>query len=316
MKTAILIPCYNEAQTIKKVIDDFKKSMPHADIYVYDNNSSDNTAQIAREAGAIVRYEYKQGKGNVVRSMFRDIEADCYIMVDGDDTYPASFGPKLEKLVLEGKADMAVGDRLSSSYFTENKRRFHNSGNVIVRKLINFLFRADLNDIMTGARAFSKEFVKSYAIISKGFEIETEMTIFALDNNFKIVEETIEYRDRPEGSESKLNTYSDGVKVLATIGRLFRDTKPFAFFGIISLIFFLIGLAFFIPVFATYLSTGLVFKIPTLIIITAVWVIAMLNFFCGIVLSVLKKQDRQNFERQLTILRYLSSIDYANRHDD
>lgn len=316
MKTAVLIPCYNEAQTIKKVINDFKESMPHADIYVYDNNSSDNTAQIAEEAGAIVRYEYKQGKGNVVRSMFRDIEADCYIMVDGDDTYPASFGPELEKLVLEGKADMAVGDRLSSSYFTENKRRFHNSGNVIVRKLINFFFRADLNDIMTGARAFSKEFVKSYAIISKGFEIETEMTIFALDNNFKIVEETIEYRDRPEGSESKLNTYSDGVKVLATIGRLFRDTKPFAFFGIISLIFFLVGLAFFIPVFATYLSVGLVFKIPTLIIITAVWVIAMLNFFCGIVLSVLKKQDRQNFERQLTILRYLSRIDHTNRHDN
>lgn len=308
MKTAVLIPCYNEAQTIKKVIEDFKETMPHADIYVYDNNSSDNTAQVAKEAGAIVRYEYRQGKGNVVRSMFRDIEADCYIMVDGDDTYPASFGPKLEKLILEGKADMAVGDRLSSSYFTENKRRFHNSGNVIVRKLINFFFRAELNDIMTGARAFSREFVKSYAIISKGFEIETEMTIFALDNNFKIVQEAIEYRDRPEGSESKLNTYSDGVKVLATIGRLFRDTKPFAFFGILSLVFFLIGLAFFIPVFVTYLGTGLVFKIPTLITITAVWMIAMLNFFCGIVLSVLKKQDRQNFERQLTMLRYLGNL--------
>ncbi|MDE5600310.1 MAG: glycosyltransferase family 2 protein, partial [Oscillospiraceae bacterium] len=206
MKTAILIPCYNEEKTIKKVIEDFKKEMPHSTIYVYDNNSTDETAKIASEAGAIVRKEFKQGKGNVVRSMFRDIDADCYIMVDGDDTYPAKFGPMLEKLVLDGEADMAVGDRLSSTYFTENKRKFHNFGNVIVRKLINLIFNSNMKDIMTGARAFSRDFVKSFPVISKGFEIETEMTIFALDHNFKIVEKPIDYKDRPNGSESKLNT--------------------------------------------------------------------------------------------------------------
>lgn len=210
MKTAVLIPCYNEAKTIGRVVADFKEKMPHADIYVYDNNSTDNTAELAEQAGAIVRYEHKQGKGNVVRTMFREVDADCYVMVDGDDTYPADFGPRLEQLVLSGKADMAVGDRLSSTYFTENKRPFHNFGNVLVRRMINFLFRAKLNDIMTGARAFSKDFVKSFPVISKGFEIETEMTIFALDNNFAIKEVPIAYQDRPQGSESKLNTYSDG----------------------------------------------------------------------------------------------------------
>lgn len=305
MKTVVLIPCYNEAQTIEKVINDFKENMPHADIYVYDNNSSDNTAEIAKKAGAIVRHEYKQGKGNVVRSMFRDIDADCYIMVDGDDTYPASFGPKLEKLILEGKADMAVGDRLSSTYFTENKRAFHNFGNVLVRKLINILFGAKLNDIMTGARAFSRDFVKTFPVLSKGFEIETEMTIFALDNNMKIVEEPIEYRDRPDGSESKLNTYSDGFKVLKTIASLFRDTKPFAFFTIISMILLAISIGFFIPIFSGYLSTGLVDKIPTLVVLSAILAIACICFFVGVVLTVLKKNHRQDFERQLNILRYL-----------
>ena len=305
MKTVVLIPCYNEAQTIEKVINDFKENMPHADIYVYDNNSSDNTAEIAKKAGAIVRHEYKQGKGNVVRSMFRDIDADCYIMVDGDDTYPASFGPKLEKVVLEGKADMAVGDRLSSTYFTENKRAFHNFGNVLVRKLINILFGAKLNDIMTGARAFSRDFVKTFPVLSKGFEIETEMTIFALDNNMKIVEEPIEYRDRPDGSESKLNTYSDGFKVLKTIASLFRDTKPFAFFTIISVILLAISIGFFIPIFSGYLSTGLVDKIPTLVVLSAILAIACICFFVGVVLTVLKKNHRQDFERQLNILRYL-----------
>lgn len=305
MKTVVLIPCYNEAQTIKKVIEDFKHNMPHAEIYVYDNNSSDGTDKIAKEAGAIVRYEYKQGKGNVVRSMFRDIDADCYIMVDGDDTYPAEFGPKLEKLVLEGKADLAVGDRLSSTYFSENKRPFHNVGNVLVRKLINLIFGAKLNDIMTGARAFSRDFVKSYPVLSKGFEIETEMTIFALDNNFKIVEEPIEYRDRPDGSESKLNTYSDGFKVLKTIASLFRDTKPFAFFSIISVILLAISIGFFIPIFSGYLSTGLVDKIPTLIVLSAILAIACICFFVGVILTVLKKNHKQDFERQLNILRYL-----------
>lgn len=305
MKTVVLIPCYNEAQTIKKVIEDFKNNMPHAEIYVYDNNSSDNTAEIAEKAGAIVRHEYKQGKGNVVRSMFRDIDADCYIMVDGDDTYPASFGPKLEKLILEGKADMAVGDRLSSTYFTENKRAFHNFGNVLVRRLINVLFGAKLNDIMTGARAFSRDFVKTFPVLSKGFEIETEMTIFALDNNMKIVEEPIEYRDRPDGSESKLNTYSDGFKVLKTIASLFRDTKPFAFFTIISVILLAISIGFFIPIFSGYLSTGLVDKIPTLVVLSAILAIACICFFVGVILTVLKKNHRQDFERQLNILRYL-----------
>lgn len=305
MKTVVLIPCYNEAQTIEKVIKDFKNNMPHAEIYVYDNNSTDGTDEIARKAGAIVRYEYKQGKGNVVRAMFRDIDADCYIMVDGDDTYPASFGPKLEKLILEGKADLAVGDRLSSTYFTENKRPFHNVGNVLVRKLINLIFNAKLNDIMTGARAFNRDFVKTYPVLSKGFEIETEMTIFALENNFRIVEEPIEYRDRPEGSESKLNTYSDGFKVLKTISSLFRDTKPFAFFGIISAFLLIVSAIFFVPILSDYLSTGLVAKFPTLIVLTVLMSLSFFSFFCGVILTVLKKQHRQNFERNLNLLRYM-----------
>lgn len=300
--TAVLIPCYNESHTIEKVVKDFQKAMPHASIYVYDNNSMDGTDEIAGRAGAIVRYEYRQGKGNVVRTMFREIEADCYIMVDGDDTYPASFGPLLEKEVLEGRADMAVGDRLSSTYFTENKRRFHNSGNKLVRGLINWLFKADMHDIMTGARAFSREFVKSFPVISKGFEIETEMTIFALDNNFKIVEKAIEYQDRPAGSQSKLNTYSDGIKVLKTIGTLFRDTRPFAFFNTISLILAAIGLVFFVPIWLDFLATGVVARFPTLIVIIGIFIAALLNFFCGMILTVLKKQDRQNFERYLNLI--------------
>lgn len=306
MKTAVLIPCYNEAKTIGRVVADFKEKMPHADIYVYDNNSTDNTAELAEQAGAIVRYEHKQGKGNVVRTMFREVDADCYVMVDGDDTYPADFGPRLEQLVLSGKADMAVGDRLSSTYFTENKRPFHNFGNVLVRRMINFLFRAKLNDIMTGARAFSKDFVKSFPVISKGFEIETEMTIFALDNNFAIKEVPIAYQDRPQGSESKLNTYSDGLKVLKTIVNLFKDTKPLAFFSILSLILLLISFGFFLPILIQFVQTGIVDKFPTLIVISALTVIALLNFFCGVILSVLKKQHRQNFERQLTVLHELA----------
>lgn len=305
-KTVVLIPCYNEAQTIRKVVLDFKNVLPDAEVYVYDNNSTDHTAEIAEEAGAIVRHEYKQGKGNVVRAMFRDIDADCYIMADGDDTYPAAFAVELQKTILEGKADMAVGDRLSSTYFTENKRRFHNAGNVIVRNLINFLFDAHLNDIMTGARAFNRDFVKTFPVISKGFEIETEMTIFALDNNFKIAEFPIEYRDRPDGSESKLNTYSDGIKVLKTIVSLFRDTKPMAFFSIISAIMLLIGIGMFIPILVEFIKTAYVYKVPTLIVSCACITIAILNFFCGVVLSVLKKQHRQKFEQYLTIIRYLS----------
>lgn len=309
MKTAILIPCYNEALTIKKVIEDFKMVMPHATIYVYDNNSTDGTDKIAKEAGATVVYEYKQGKGNVVRSMFRDIEADCYIMVDGDDTYPASFAPKLEELVLNGKADLAVGDRLSSTYFTENKRAFHNFGNVLVRKLINLIFKSKLNDIMTGARAFSRDFVKTYPVLSKGFEIETEMTIFALDNNFKIVEVPIEYRDRPDGSESKLNTFSDGYKVIRTIASLFRDTKPFTFFTIISVILFLISIIMFIPILKSFLDTGLVLKFPTLMAVCLLVMVGCLSFFCGVILTVLQKQHKQNFERTLNIMRHMKEKD-------
>ena len=308
MKTVILIPCYNEAKTIKTVIEDFKKEMPHADIYVYDNNSNDGTDKIAREAGAIVRYEYRQGKGNVVRSMFRDIDADCYIMVDGDATYPASFAPKLEKLVLEGKADLAVGDRLSSTYFTENKRAFHNFGNVLVKNMINLIYKSNLKDIMTGARAFSRDFVKMYPVASKGFEIETEMTIFALEHNFKIVEEPIEYKDRPDGSESKLNTYSDGFKVIKKIFSLFKSTKPFAFFSIITLILLAIAAAFFIPILIDFTRTGIVDKIPTLVCITALFVVAILNFFCGIILSVIKEQDRNNFEINYNLMRHAFKI--------
>ena len=269
---------------------------------------------IAEQAGAIVRYEHKQGKGNVVRTMFREVDADCYVMVDGDDTYPADFGPRLEQLVLSGKADMAVGDRLSSTYFTENKRPFHNFGNVLVRRMINFLFRAKLNDIMTGARAFSKDFVKSFPVISKGFEIETEMTIFALDNNFAIKEVPIAYQDRPQGSESKLNTYSDGLKVLKTIVNLFKDTKPLAFFSILSLILLLISFGFFLPILIQFVQTGIVDKFPTLIVISALTVIALLNFFCGVILSVLKKQHRQNFERQLTVLHELARLKQEDAH--
>ena len=296
MKTAVLIPCYNEAKTIGRVVADFKEKMPHADIYVYDNNSTDNTAELAEQAGAIVRYEHKQGKGNVVRTMFREVDADCYVMVDGDDTYPADFGPRLEQLVLSGKADMAVGDRLSSTYFTENKRPFHNFGNVLVRRMINFLFRAKLNDIMTGARAFNKDFVKSFPVISKGFEVP------------------IAYQDRPQGSESKLNTYSDGLKVLKTIVNLFKDTKPLAFFSILSLILLLISFGFFLPILIQFVQTGIVDKFPTLIVISALTVIALLNFFCGVILSVLKKQHRQNFERQLTVLHELARLKQEDAH--
>lgn len=305
MKTAILIPCYNEAKTIERVIKDFQKHMPNADIYVYDNNSTDDTYNIAKNAGAIVRREVRQGKGNVVRSMFRDIEADCYIMADGDNTYPAEFGPMLEREVLEGRADMAVGDRLSSTYFTENKRRFHNFGNVLVKNIINFIYHSKINDVMTGARAFSRDFVKSFPVLCKGFEIETEMTIFALDNNFRIVELPISYQDREEGSDSKLNTYSDGFKVLKTIFELFRDTKPMTFFTAIASIFMLVALVLFIPVLIEYLETGLVPRMPTFLAAVAFGITSIINMFTGVILSVLRKQHRQQFETNLNIIRSL-----------
>lgn len=295
-KIAVLIPCYNEAKTIKKVVEDYKKALPNADIYVYDNNSTDHTDEIARKAGAIVRYEYRQGKGNVIRSMFKDIDADCYLMIDGDDTYPASNAKEMCDLILDKKADMVIGDRLSSTYFAENKRPFHNFGNRLVRGLINFLFESNVRDIMTGYRAFSYDFVKTFPVLSKGFEIETEMTIHALDKNFLLKEVKVGYRDRPAGSVSKLNTYRDGFRVLKTIGRLFKEYKPTVFFSIISLLFLIISLAFGIPVFAEYFKTGLVPRYPTLIFSGFMLMIAIIMFACGLILEVVVKKNRQLFE--------------------
>ena len=296
---AVLIPCYNESKTIEKVVTDWKKALPEAVIYVYDNNSTDKTDEIARRAGAIVRYEYQQGKGNVVRSMFRDIDAKCYIMIDGDDTYPAEFGPEMVKEVLEKNVDMVVGDRLSSTYFTENKRPFHNFGNTIVRNSINRLFKTDIRDIMTGYRAFSYQFVKTFPVLSKGFEIETEMTIHAVDKNMHISNVIVTYRDRPEGSEPKLNTVSDGMKVLRTIGSLYRDYKPFQFFGIISLILLLLAIGFFIPVAIDYYHIGLVNRYPTLIVCGFAVIAALLSFFAGLILDTMLKTDKREFEFKL-----------------
>ena len=305
MKTAILIPCYNEAKTIGKVITDFKKTMPHADIYVYDNNSTDNTDDIAKKLGAIVKYEYKQGKGNVVRSMFREIKADCYIMVDGDNTYPVEPALEFERIILNGEADMVIGDRLSSTYFEENNRLFHNTGNRTVRKFINLFFKSELNDIMTGMRAFNYNFVKSFPISSKEFEIETEMSVFALINNFKIKEIPVEYRDRIEGSESKLNTYKDGYKVMMMIVSLIRDERPLFFFSTISLILLIIGGIYFFPILLKFLSTGKVLKIPSLIMIATVVIVAVIIFFAGVILHVLKKQHKDNLEHHLILLTEL-----------
>ena len=295
-KIAILIPCYNESKTIAKVIRDYRLVLPTADIYVYDNNSTDGTDSIAKKEGAIIKYEYRQGKGNVIRSMFRDIDADCYIMIDGDDTYPAENAQEMCDLVLDKGIDMVIGDRLSSTYFEENKRPFHNLGNSLVRGLINYLFHSNVKDIMTGYRAFSKPFVKHFPVLSKGFEIETEMTIHALDKNFLIQEVPVKYRDRPEGSVSKLNTYSDGFKVLMTIARLFRDYKPYSFFSVIFLIFEFIAFLLMIPIISDYLTSGLVPRFPTLIVAGVISVIGVLFYFCGIILDVVVKKHRQLFE--------------------
>ena len=301
-KVAVLVPCYNEELTIGKVIEDFQAEMPEAVIYVYDNNSSDRTAEIAESLGAQVRYEYQQGKGNVIRSMFREIEADCYVMVDGDDTYPAKDAAKLAQLVLDGKADMAIGDRLSSTYFQENKRAFHNAGNRVVRGLINLLFKSHVKDIMTGCRAFNRRFVKGFPVLSSGFEIETEMTIHALDKRMALQEIPIEYRDRMEGSESKLNTFSDGFRVLKTILSLFKNYKPFMFFGLISLILALLAVGTFLPVFIGYLRTGLVMKFPTLIVSVGMATLSVLSLVCGLILDTVKKYARQFYELNLNIL--------------
>ena len=301
-KIAVLVPCYNESQTIAKVVTDFKRVLPQAEVYVYDNNSKDGTDEIARKSGAIVRYEYQQGKGNVVRSMFRDIDADCYILVDGDDTYPAEHAVEMVEWVLEKKVDMVIGDRLSTTYFKENKRPFHNFGNKIVRNLINGIFKGNVKDIMTGYRAFSPLFVKSFPVISKGFEIETEMTIYALDKNIYIKELPIEYRDRPEGSESKLNTISDGLKVLNMIVQLFREYKPLGFFTWIAAIFGVAGIAFFVPVFIDYLNTGLVERFPTLIVAGFLVVAGLLFWMCGVILQVVVKKHKQLAEVQMNMI--------------
>lgn len=296
---AVLIPCYNEAQTIKKVVTDWKQALPEAVIYVYDNNSTDQTDQIAREAGAIVRYEYKQGKGNVVRRMFREIDAKCYFMIDGDDTYPCEPARQMADEVLNRGADMVVGDRLSSTYFSENKRPFHNFGNSLVRTAINHLFCSDIRDIMTGYRAFSYQFVKTFPVLSRGFEIETEMSIHAVDKNMLVKNVVVEYRDRPEGSVSKLNTYSDGLRVLKTIFRLYKDYHPLRFFGLLAAILTLTATLFFLPVLLEYIRTGLVPRYPTLIVCGFCMVSALLSLFAGMILQTLIAKSRQDFEFRL-----------------
>ena len=304
-RIAILIPCYNEAQTISKVINDWKRELPNATVYVYDNNSTDGTGDIAEKEGAVVRREYSQGKGNVIRRMFREIEAECYIMVDGDDTYPANCAKEMVSLVLDKDADMVVGDRLSSTYFTENKRPFHNFGNTIVRKFINKLFNTNVKDIMTGCRAFSYQFVKTFPVLSKGFEIETEMTIHAVDKNMRIETVIVDYRDRPEGSESKLNTFSDGSKVLMTIARLYKNYKPFSFFSFFSAILMVAAIIMFIPVIIQYFQTGLVERFPTLIVSGFIALAAIQAFFAGLILNTIVVKEKQDFEHKLQVIREL-----------
>ena len=298
-KIAVLIPCYNEEKTVEKVVSDFKRVLPEAVVYVYNNNSTDRTAELAQKAGAVVRNEYMQGKGNVIRRMFREIDAQCYIMADGDDTYPAEDAPEMARLVLEQQADMVVGDRLSSTYFTENTRPFHNLGNRLVRGSIQLLFRNNIKDIMTGYRAFSYEFVKTFPVISKGFEIETEMSIHAVNANMHLENVIIGYRDRPEGSVSKLNTYSDGFKVLRTIARLYRVYKPLGFFGLIAAFLFLLAALFFVPVLNTYAQTGLVPNFPTLIVCGFTVLASLQSLFSGLILETIRQKNRQDFEINL-----------------
>ncbi|WP_412054956.1 glycosyltransferase family 2 protein [Aerococcus urinaeequi] len=313
---AVLIPCYNESQTIEKVIADFKTALPEATIYVYDNNSSDNTAELAARAGAVVRFEHQQGKGNVIRSMFRDIDAACYLMIDGDDTYPAEHARDMVAPILAHRAQMVVGDRLSSTYFEENKRPFHNVGNRTVRALINVLFKNNVRDIMTGYRAFSYEFVKSFPVLSQGFEIETEMTIFALDKNLGIENVVIEYRDRPEGSESKLNTVSDGLKVLRTIGRLFKNYKPLLFFSLVSLLLLLIAVILFVPIWIDFNQTGTVERFPTLIVAGFIGLTGIILFIAGLILDVITQNERQRFEIEYTKFNAIKKLEGLSDYED
>lgn len=310
-KIAVLIPCYNEEKTIEKVIKDAKAALPEATIYVYNNNSQDRTAEIAEAAGAVVRNEYMQGKGNVIRRMFREIDALVYVMVDGDDTYPMESAPEMVDLVLTHNSDMVVGDRLSSTYYQENKRPFHNFGNNLVRGSINKLFKCNVRDIMTGFRAFSYEFVKTFPVLSKGFEIETEMTIHAVYNNMQIDNVVIDYRDRPEGSVSKLNTYADGFKVLRTIARLYRSYKPFGFFSIVAAFLAILSIIFVTPIFTEYWATHMVPRFPTLIVCCFVMMAAVISMFAGIILSTLAINDRRQFEMQLNMLHRHKDSDYA-----
>ena len=306
-KIVVLIPCYNEALTVAKVVRDYHKALPEAEIYVYDNNSTDHTDVIAQTAGAMVRYEHRQGKGNVVRSMFRDIEADCYLMIDGDDTYPANNAREMCDAVLKNGADMVIGDRLSATYFEENKRPFHGFGNVLVRKFINALWcpKEEIKDVMTGYRAFSPLFVKSFPVLSQGFEIETEMTIHALDNNLYVKSLPVTYRDRPMGSNSKLNTYRDGIKVLLTIFNMYRYYKPLRFFGLIALFLASLSVALFVPVFVEYMQTGLVPRFPTLIVSGFSMLAAILAFSCGLILDTHAKNNRKHMEVQMNIIKML-----------
>ena len=295
-KIAVLIPCYNEAKTIEKVVKDFKVALPEATIYVYDNNSKDGTDEIAKNAGAVVRYERKQGKGNVTRTMFREIDAECYLMVDGDDTYPAEDARKMCEAVLNRNVDMVIGDRLSSTYFKENKRPFHNLGNKLVRNLINSIYKTNIRDVMTGYRAFSYRFVKTFPVLSRGFEVETEMTIHTLDKNLNIENIIVEYRDRSGGSVSKLNTVSDGIKVIKTIIKFYKNYKPFRFFNYMSLILALIGTILFIPILVEYIKSGLVPRIPTLIICMIFYATAVMSFFSGFILQTIVNKSKQEFE--------------------
>lgn len=304
-KIAVLIPCFNEAQTIRKVVSDWERELPEARVYLYDNNSTDGTAALAKSVGGrvTVRHEYRQGKGNVIRRMFREIDAEVYIMVDGDDTYPAEYGREMVQRVLEHQADMVVGDRLSSTYFRQNKRPFHNFGNTLVRWSINSLFHSEIKDIMTGYRAFSFQFVKSFPVLSHGFEIETEMSIHAIDKNMQVENLVIDYRDRPMGSESKLNTYADGFRVLRTILRLFRNYKPLAFFGWIALVLAALSTGFMIPVLHTYFVTGFVPNFPTLIVCGFTMLAAIHALFTGLQLQTMVQKNRQDFEMQLIRLQ-------------
>lgn len=311
-KIAVLIPCYNEEKTITKVINDAKAALPEAVIYVYNNNSKDKTAELAEQAGAIVRNEYKQGKGNVIRRMFREIEAECYLMIDGDDTYPLDCAREMVNLVLEKNSDMVVGDRLSSTYFIENKRPFHNFGNSLMRGCINTLFKTSIKDIMTGYRAFSYEFVKTFPIFSKGFEIETEMTIHAVNYNMQVDNVIVEYRDRPEGSVSKLNTYSDGIKVIFKMLTLYRNYKPMQFFGIIGILMMLISIGFMIPIIIEFVNSGLVPKFPTLIACGFVGLSGIISIFSGMVLNVIGGKDKRDFEFRLMDVHHTKEADMEN----